>query len=167
MLLTLFRYKVFSLRAGHFESDRFERTDLGNEIEHYRKYSCARSGFLITVSPLLLILSTRQVVKELLLSERRVLFYKLISFGKEGNPGHLRNDGADGAPKGRDRQINAGENVCQLDAVGLKERTLKDGLRHAEANEIMIGIGCVPVLGHLHDIKAEFRSNGLLDLAQR
>src|SRR5207253_10549499 len=79
--------------------------------------------------------------------------------GKQRNSRHLRNEFADTTAIASDSQVHIPEYILELQVISLKESAFQQRPRNLESNEVVIAIGCVPVLGNLHHIKSEFGAN--------
>src|SRR5215831_6211690 len=80
-------------------------------------------------------------------------------FGQEGNPRHLRKDGAYGPPVASDRKIWITQDVVQVQAVGLAKGLLQKWLVDFEADEVVITVGSESALRNLHYVESELGTN--------
>src|SRR5579872_709545 len=96
---------VLRLGGGNLKSDRPERAHLGNDLQNKRQYAAPKARLAVTISPLLLVLRPRQVVEKFSFVEIRSIADDLLATRQQRDPRHLRNDAADGASKGSNRQI--------------------------------------------------------------
>src|SRR5207302_8300519 len=51
------------------------------------------------------------------------------------------------------------KDIVQADAVSLLERALHQRLRNLETDEVVVAVGSVTVLRHLHHVETEFGAN--------
>src|SRR5207245_8330560 len=79
--------------------------------------------------------------------------------GNHRTPRHPRNNYADTTAIASDSQVHSPEYILELQVISLKESAFQQRPRNLESNEVVIAIGCVPVLGNLHHIKSEFGAN--------
>src|SRR5262249_43289471 len=107
------------------EADRFERSFLWQDPNKTSERLIKQVWIVVVLSPFLLVALSSQAVRKILLLDvwRDLLYVVLIHL--PGNFCQFGYHGAHGSAKCSDREVEAWEDVLQLEAVGLKERTLE------------------------------------------
>src|SRR3974390_3321136 len=147
--------QIFGVARGNFEIKRLKRSKLRHKLQEESQDTRTGSWASVALTPLPLIVCPRQIVSKLSRIEVWSFRNHLLFSGQQGHPGHFRNHTADRPPKSPYRQIFIRNHRIERNAVGILEGTFQHRLRNLEADEVVIAIRSVAVLGDLRHIEAK------------
>src|SRR5262245_16293142 len=127
--------QLLRLRRGRLEAERLERSDLRQDSVEEPDEAREQTRLPVVGAEVLLVFLARVAVNEVLLGRGRHDLHDLVVLLAPGGARELRNDLADRAPVGRDREVFAREQIFHLESVGLAKRALEHGAGDLEADE--------------------------------
>ena len=142
-------------RIGEGDLEGFEGADLGDKLEEEGGDVAADADVVVVGAEVLFVLGAVEAVEKFFLLDAGSGLLDLASVVDEGDLGHGRDDGGDGAAIGADGEVFVLEDVGDGDAVGLLKGAVEEGFGDLEADEVAVVFLRVVALGDLDDVEAE------------
>jgi len=151
--------QLFCLGRGQFDGERLQWADFGQNLDYDRQNPRSYPRLLIADRPLFPITGLGEVVDEGPPRDAGTRVHQILLLEVPRDFGHLRDYAADRVAVGPQRQIQIGQQIIQLQRVGVVEGPLQDAFGHLETDEIVIGLRRVAAARHLQHVEAEFHAD--------